>query len=74
MILFSILPLSGEKQSETTDIPNHEVAVKLLLSKLTDLGIIQSFDEIEGVGHRVVHGGEAFADSVLINEEVLEQN
>lgn len=65
------ITVNGEKQSETTDIPNHDVAVKLLLSKLTDLGIIQSLDEIEGVGHRVVHGGEAFADSVLINEEVL---
>jgi acetate kinase len=65
------ITVKGEKHSETTDIPNHDVAVKLLLSKLTDLGIIQSLDEIEGVGHRVVHGGEAFADSVLINEDVL---
>jgi acetate kinase len=65
------ITVKGEKQSVTTDIPNHDVAVKLLLSKLTDLGIIQSLDEIEGVGHRVVHGGEAFADSVLINEDVL---
>lgn len=65
------ITVKGEKQSVTTDIPNHDVAVKLLLSKLTDLGIIQSLDEIEGVGHRVVHGGEAFADSVLITEDVL---
>ncbi|WP_338472089.1 acetate kinase [Niallia sp. XMNu-256] len=65
------ITVNGEKQSETTDIPNHDVAVKLLLSKLTDLGIIKSLDEIEGVGHRVVHGGEAFADSVLITDEVL---
>ena len=65
------ITVKGEKQSVITDIPNHDVAVKLLLSKLTDLGIIQSLDEIEGVGHRVVHGGEAFADSVLINEDVL---
>ena len=65
------ITVNGEKQSETTDIPNHDVAVKLLLSKLTDLNIIKSLDEIEGVGHRVVHGGEAFADSVLINDDVL---
>ena len=65
------ITVKGEKQSVTTDIPNHDVAVKLLLSKLTDLGIIKSLDEIEGVGHRVVHGGEAFADSVLITEDVL---
>jgi acetate kinase len=65
------ITVNGEKQTETTDIPNHDVGVKLLLSKLTDLGIIKSLDEIEGVGHRVVHGGEAFSDSVLITDEVL---
>ena len=67
------ITVNGEKQSETTDIPNHEVAVELLLSKLTSLGIIKSLEEIEGVGHRVVHGGEEFQDSVLINDEVIEK-
>ncbi|WP_428911319.1 acetate kinase [Niallia sp. Krafla_26] len=67
------ITVNGEKKSETTDIPSHDVAVKLLLSKLTDLGIIKSLDEIEGVGHRVVHGGEAFADSVLITDDVLQK-
>lgn len=62
---------NGEKQSETTDIPNHEVAVKMLLDKLTNLGVIKSLDEIDGVGHRVVHGGEEFTDSVLIDDHVL---
>lgn len=66
------ITVKGEKQRETTDIPNHEVAVKMLLNKLTELGIIHSFDEIDGVGHRVVHGGEEFTDSVMINERVLE--
>jgi acetate kinase len=70
--VFSIT-VNGEKQTETTDIPNHEVAVELLLSKLTSLGIIKSLEEIEGVGHRVVHGGEEFQDSVLINDEVIEK-
>ncbi len=67
------ITVNGEKQTEITDIPNHEVAVELLLSKLTSLGIIKSLEEIEGVGHRVVHGGEEFPDSVLINEEVIEK-
>ncbi len=67
------ITVNGEKQTETTDIPNHEVAVELLLSKLTNLGIIKSLDEIEGVGHRVVHGGEEFPDSVLITDEVIEK-
>ena len=67
------ITVNGEKQSQTTDIPNHDVAVKLLLSQLTELEIIKSLDEIEGVGHRVVHGGEAFADSVLITDDVLQK-
>ena len=65
------ISVNGEKIKEVSDIPDHEVAVKILLDKLTSLGIIQSLDEIEGVGHRVVHGGEEFSDSVLITEEVL---
>jgi acetate kinase len=67
------ITVNGEKQQETLDIPNHEVAVKLLLDKLTTTGIIKSLSEINGVGHRVVHGGELFNDSVLITDEVLEQ-
>lgn len=68
--IFSI-SVNDEKIKEVTDIPNHDVAVKLLLGKLTELGIIQSLDEIEGIGHRVVHGGEEFNDSILITEDVL---
>ncbi len=70
--VFTIL-VNGEKVTEITDIPDHAVAVKILLSKLTDLGIIQSLNEIEGIGHRVVHGGEKFNDSVFITEETLKE-
>ena len=63
---------SGERSKEITEIPNHNVAVKMLLSKLINLGILSSLDEIEGIGHRVVHGGEYFSDSVVITEEVVE--
>jgi acetate kinase len=62
---------NGEKIQEISDIPDHGVAVKMLLDKLTTLGIIKSLNEIEGIGHRVVHGGEAFNDSALITDEVL---
>lgn len=65
------ITVDGRKVQETTDIPDHEVAVKMLLDKLTTLGIIKSLDEIDGIGHRVVHGGEAFNESVLINDDVL---
>ncbi len=70
--VFSI-SVNDEKQTEVTDIPDHAVAVKILLSKLTDLGIIKSLDEINGIGHRVVHGGETFNDSVLITDEILQK-
>ncbi|WP_227396629.1 acetate kinase [Jeotgalibacillus aurantiacus] len=67
------ISVNGEKQKEVTDIPDHEVAVKLLLDKLTSAGIIKSLDEIDGIGHRVVHGGEVFNDSVVITEETIEK-
>ncbi|WP_201715866.1 acetate kinase [Rossellomorea arthrocnemi] len=65
------ITVNDEKREEVTDIPNHEVAVKMLLEKLTGFGIINSLDEIDGIGHRVVHGGEVFNDSVLITDEVV---
>jgi acetate kinase len=65
------ITVNGDKQTETIDIPDHSVAVKILLSKLTDLGIIQSLNEIQGIGHRVVHGGEIFNDSVLLTDDVI---
>ncbi|GAA3313460.1 hypothetical protein GCM10020331_003650 [Ectobacillus funiculus] len=63
--VFTILVNGEKKVTEIIDIPDHAVAVKILLSKLTDLEIIQSLNEIEGIGHRVVHGGEKFNDSVF---------
>ncbi|WP_100012125.1 acetate kinase [Lentibacillus sediminis] len=62
----------GDKDKIVEDIADHEKAVKLLLSKLESSGVINSFDEIDAVGHRVVHGGEHFSDSVKITEEVVE--
>jgi acetate kinase len=70
--VFTIL-VNGEKVTEIIDIPDHAVAIKLLLFKLTDLCIIESLNEIEGIGHRVVHGGEKFNDSVLITEETFNE-
>ena len=67
------ITVNGEKIQKTLDIPNHEVAVQMLLETLTAKGIIKSLDEIDGVGHRVVHGGELFNDSVLITDKVLDQ-
>ncbi|WP_182201083.1 acetate kinase [Paraliobacillus salinarum] len=67
------LEYDENKDSITTDIPDHEVAVKLLLEKLKASGVINSLEEIDGIGHRVVHGGEKFSDSVLATDEVIQE-
>ena len=63
-----------DKYVINTDIKNHKDAIKLVLEALVDPvhGVIKSMDEISAVGHRVVHGGEKYSDSVLINDEVLQ--
>ncbi|WP_208585891.1 acetate kinase [Gracilibacillus suaedae] len=70
--VFSI-EFDDKEDEETRDIPDHAVAVKLLLDKLTSFGVIKSLDEIDGIGHRVVHGGEKFNDSVVITDEVIKE-
>ena len=65
------LKLNGEKKKDTRSILNHEEAVNILIEQLTSLGIIKDLDEIKGIGHRVVHGGEMFSDSVLLDDEMI---
>jgi acetate kinase len=65
------IKLNGEKLTETMEIENHAIAVKLLLDKLLDLKIITSFDEIGGVGHRIVHGGDVITESVVLDEQAV---
>ena len=63
----------GENKSkETLDIATHKVAVDMLLRKLVNLNVVKDLNMIEGIGHRVVHGGEKFTDSVIISKEVLD--
>ena len=64
---------NGQKKEIKQSIPDHQVAVKLVLDILTDAecGVIKSRDAIDAVGHRVVHGGEAFAASTLLTDEVM---
>ncbi|MCI5884180.1 MAG: acetate kinase [Eubacterium sp.] len=66
-------PAGGEKVVIEKDMPDHEVAVKMVLDELTDekYGVISDLKEIDAIGHRVVHGGEKFASSVVINDEVM---
>ena len=64
---------NGEKVILKTSMPEHHSAIQNILNVLTgkEYGCIESFDEIDAVGHRVVHGGERFTDSVLISDDVL---
>lgn len=66
-------PAGGDKIKTETAMPNHTVAVQLVIEKLTDasVGVIRSLDEIGAVGHRIVHGGERFAESVVLMPEVM---
>ena len=65
---------NGEKKILEKDIPEHTVGVEFILNTLIspEYGAIKSLDEINAVGHRMVHGGERFSESVLLNKEVLE--
>ncbi|MCL2858617.1 MAG: acetate kinase [Streptococcaceae bacterium] len=62
-----------KKETQTLDIENHTQAVHILLEDLKRFSIVKDFNEITGVGHRVVAGGELFKKSTLINEDVLKQ-
>ena len=65
------IKFSGQKISENVLLENHTDAVKILLDKLISLEIIKSFDEIKGVGHRIVHGGSKYSESVLVTDQVI---
>ena len=62
--------VEGEKHKTEKAIANHEEGIELVLSELQheEYGVIKSLDEIDAVGHRVVHGGEKFSDSVIITD------
>lgn len=64
---------NGEKYEKEIALPDHEVAIKEVLDTLLDekIGVLKSLSEINAVGHRLVHGGEKFASSVVITEEVI---
>ena len=63
----------GEKVTLTKDIPEHTTGVRFIISVLTgeEYGVIKSINEIDAVGHRMVHGGEKFSSSVLLTDEVM---
>ncbi len=68
---FYTIKYNGEKIREEVAMPNHTVAVEVLLDRLVSIGIVNSLDEIGGVGHRLVHGGDKYNHSVMITDEVM---
>ncbi|MDO4341319.1 MAG: acetate kinase [bacterium] len=67
--LYSI-KMNGEKIKKDCVLKNHEEAVKILTEELINYNVVKDLHEIGGVGHRVVHGGDKYADSVIITEDV----
>jgi acetate kinase len=64
---------NGKVYDRTAEIPNHRLAFEHMMQALLDseAGILKSINEIEGIGHRVVHGGEEYSESVLIDNDVI---
>ncbi|MBR5969272.1 MAG: acetate kinase [Lachnospiraceae bacterium] len=70
--IISYAPEGGEKQEQQIEMPDHKKAIELVIGYLTDekTGVVKELSEIGAVGHRIVHGGEKFTKSVVIDEEV----
>ena len=68
---FYSIKMNGEKTKKSAKVSNHADAVKILIDELIDNKVISSLDELDGVGHRLVHGGEKYTDSVVINDDVI---
>ena len=68
--LYSI-KINGEKIKKQQNMQNHKEAIDLLIKELFDNKIINSLEEIDGVGHRIVHGGDKYTESVILDDEVI---
>ena len=71
--MITYTPAGGEKEKTVTPMPDHTEAIRLVLDALTNekTGVVKSLEEIGAVGHRIVHGGEKFAESTIITDEVI---
>ena len=67
--------VNGVKHKFEREARNHEEAIEFVLDRLTNehYGVLKSLDELAGIGHRVVHGGEKFSEPVIITDEVIEE-
>lgn len=69
---FYTIKINGEKIKKEVPLKSHEDAVKILTEELINHNIVKDLSEIKGVGHRVVHGGDKYADSTIINKHVTD--
>ena len=69
---FYTIKINGEKIKKDVTLKSHEDAVKILTEELINYNIVKDLSEIKGVGHRVVHGGDKYADSTIINKHVTD--
>lgn len=67
------IKIGDRKVEKSIPLKDHKEAVSVLLAELVEQGVIQSLNEIEAVGHRIVHGGSIYHDSIKINEEVIQE-
>ena len=68
---FYTIKYNGNKDKKEAKLENHTDAVKILLDELINYKVIKSYDEIDGIGHRIVHGGDKYTESVVIDDDVL---
>ena len=71
--MITYAPAGGEKEKSVTPMADHTEAIRLVLEALINekTGVVKSLDEIGAVGHRIVHGGEKFAEATIITDEVI---
>lgn len=67
------LKYNGEKITQEVPLKDHLKAIEILLDKLVSLGVVKSIEEIEGIGHRVVNGGEKYPKSVVVTDDVMQE-
>lgn len=67
---FYTIKYNGNKDRKEVELKNHTDAVKILMDELINYKVIKSYDELDGVGHRVLHGGDTYFDSIIVNDEV----
>lgn len=70
---FYTIKINGESIKKDVKLPSHEEAVEILINELLENKVISSLDEINGVGHRIVHGADKYSESVILNEEILKE-